>query len=44
MNPNMLKEEISSGLGCDTLLAGCQNCHLRESINHHKETVITMFG
>jgi hypothetical protein len=44
MNPNMFKEELSSGLGCDALLAGCQNCHLRESINNHEDIVIPMLG
>jgi hypothetical protein len=44
MNSNMLKEEIGSGLGCDTLLVGCQNCHLRESINDHEDTIITILG
>jgi hypothetical protein len=29
---------------CDALLAGCQNCHLRESINDHEYIVIPMLG
>jgi hypothetical protein len=44
MNPNMLKEELSSGFGCDTLLTWCQNGHLRELIDNHKDTIITMLG
>jgi hypothetical protein len=44
MNPNTLKEELNNDLHCDTLLAKCQNCHLRESINDHKFIVITMLG
>jgi hypothetical protein len=41
MNPHTLKEDLSSGLDYGTLLIGCQNCHLRESINDHEDTVIT---
>jgi hypothetical protein len=44
MNPNTFKEELSGGLGCDSLLVGCQNFHLRESINDHKDTIIPMLG
>jgi len=44
MNPNMFKEELGGGLSCDALLAGCQNYHLRESINDHEGTVIPMLG
>jgi hypothetical protein len=40
----MLEEELGGGLGCDTLLAGGQNGHLRESINNHEYTVISMLG
>jgi hypothetical protein len=31
-------------LGCDDLLAGCQNFHLRELINDHEDIVIPMIG
>lgn len=44
MNPKMLQEELSVGIDCDTLLAGCQNGHLRELINNHKYTVIPILG
>jgi hypothetical protein len=44
MNPNTLKEDLSIDLGCDALLVGCENFHLRESINNHEETIITMLG
>jgi hypothetical protein len=44
MNPNTLKEYLSSGLDVDTLLVECQNYHIRESINDHKDIVITMLG
>ena len=44
MNPNMLKEELSSGLEYDTLFAWCQNGHLREPTDDHKDTIMTMFG
>jgi hypothetical protein len=33
MNPNTFKEELSGGLSYDAHLAGCQNYHLKESIN-----------
>jgi hypothetical protein len=35
------KEELGSGLYCDALLAGNQNCHLRKAINNHKNIVIS---
>jgi hypothetical protein len=44
MNPNMFKEEVGGGLDYDALLVGCQNFHLRESINVHEDTVIPMIG
>jgi hypothetical protein len=44
MNPNTFKEEISNGLGCDDLLAGCQNYHFRELINEHEDIVIPVLG
>jgi hypothetical protein len=37
MNPIMIKEDISSGLGSNTLLARFQKCHLSESINDHED-------
>jgi hypothetical protein len=44
MNPNMCEEELGGGLGCDALLEGCQNLHLRESIDDHEDIVIPMLG
>jgi hypothetical protein len=44
INPNMCEEELGNGLICDALLAGCQNFHLRESINNHEYIVIPMLG
>jgi hypothetical protein len=44
MNPYTLKEELSSGLDCDSLLPGWKNFHLKESINDHEEKIITMIG
>jgi hypothetical protein len=44
MIPNTFKEDSSSGLGCDTLLSGCQNYHLRESINDHEDIVINILS
>jgi hypothetical protein len=40
----MSKEYLGGGLDCDALLARCQNCHLREPINDHKDKVIPMLG
>ena len=44
MNPYILKEDLGHGLSCDSILAGCQNGHLRELINNHKNVVIAMLG
>jgi len=44
MNPNMRKEEPSSGFGCDTLFTWFQNGHLIELSDNHKNTIVTMFG
>jgi hypothetical protein len=38
------KKSLDNGLDCDTLLAGDQNGHLRELINNHEYTVISMLG
>jgi hypothetical protein len=38
------KEELGSGLYCDSLLLGNQNHHLRKAINNHKNTVISPLG
>ena len=40
MYPHLIKEELSSGLFCDTLLAGYHDGHLRESIDDHKNTIV----
>lgn len=37
-------EEFGSGFCCDTLLVGCQNGHLRESVDDHENTLISLFG
>jgi hypothetical protein len=44
MYPDLLKEELGSGLYCDALLAGNQNRHLREVINNQKNTAISLLG
>ena len=44
MKSYTLKDEISHGLTCDSLLAGYQNCHLGELIKNHKNIVISMLG
>jgi len=38
----MVKEELGGGLVYDALLAGCQKCHLIESINNHEDMFIPM--
>ena len=40
MYPHSFKEEFSSGLCCDILLAILHYGHLRESVNDHKHTII----
>ena len=40
MYSHSLKEELSSVLCCDTLLTGCHDGHLRESIDNHENAVI----
>ena len=42
--PHSFKEEFSSGLCCDILLAGHHNGHLREPVDDHKNTVISMLS
>ena len=42
VHPHSFKEEFSSGLCCDILLASRHNGHLRESIDDHENTVISM--
>jgi len=42
--PYSFKEEFSSGFCCDILLAGHHNGHIRESIDDHKNTVISMLS
>ena len=44
MYPHSFKEEFSSGFYYDILLVGCHNGHLRESINDHENTVISMLS
>jgi len=38
------KEEFGSDFFCDTFLASSQNRHLKESINDHENTSISMLG
>jgi hypothetical protein len=42
MNPYTLKEELGRRLSRYSLLAGCQNGHLREPINSHKNAIVAM--
>jgi hypothetical protein len=42
--PHSFEEEVGSGLHCDSLLAGGNNFHLGKSINHHKNTIISLLG
>ena len=41
-DPHSFKEELSSGFSCDTLLAGRQNGHLRESVDDYKNIIVSM--
>jgi len=40
----LFKEEFSSGLCCDILLAGHHNGHLQEPVDDHKNTVVYMLS
>jgi hypothetical protein len=42
--PHSFKEDFSSGFCCDILLAGHHNGDLRESVDEHKNTVISMLS
>jgi hypothetical protein len=42
--PHSFKEEFSSGFCCDILLAGRHNGHLREFVDDHENTVISMLS
>jgi hypothetical protein len=42
--PHSFKEEFSSGFCYDILLAGHHNGHLRESVDDHKNTIISMLS
>jgi hypothetical protein len=44
MDPHPFEEELGSICCCDALLAGCDNDHLRKSINHYKYTIIIVLG
>jgi len=44
MYPHSLKEEFSSSFFCDILLAGCRNGRLREFVDDHKITVVSMLS
>ena len=44
MYPHSLKEELSSGLYCDTLLVGCHDGHIREFVDDHENTIVSMLG
>jgi hypothetical protein len=42
--PHSFKEEFSIGFGRDILLAGHHNGHLREYVDDHRNTVISMLS
>ncbi len=42
--PHSLKEELNSGLYCDTLLAGCHDGHLRESIDDNENAIVAVLS
>jgi len=44
MFPHSVKEDIDSGLCCDSLLVEVHNLHLGKVINNHKNTVILLLG
>jgi hypothetical protein len=44
MDPHSFEEELGSIFHCDSLLAGCEDGHLRKPINYHKYTIIALLG
>ena len=42
--PDSFKEELGSGLYCDSLLADGQDHHLGKAINNHKDMIIFPLG
>jgi hypothetical protein len=44
MNPKIIKEDLSSGLKCDTPVMRFQNGHIRELIEGHKDTIVIFLG
>lgn len=44
MYPYSLKEELSSGLCCDTLPVGYHDGHLRESLEDHESEIIVVLS
>lgn len=42
MNPNMIKEYLSSGFNYDIILAWCQNGYFRELFDNHNYIIITI--
>jgi hypothetical protein len=44
MDPHSFKEDLGCICHCDILLTGCDDDHLRQPINDHKHTVISLLG
>ena len=44
MDPHSFKEDLDNICRCDVLPAGCEDGHLRELINEHKYTIISLLG
>jgi hypothetical protein len=44
IDPHSFEEELGSICHCDVLLVGCEDGHLRKSINDHKYTIIVVLG
>jgi hypothetical protein len=44
VNPHSFEDELGSICHYDILLAGCEDGHLRKSINDHKYIVISLLG
>ena len=44
MDLHLFKEELSSGLSYDNLLASCHNGHIKESVDGHENAVIVVLS
>lgn len=44
MYPQSFKKDFSNGICCHILLAGHHKGHLRESVDYHKNTLVSMLS